>query len=176
MGIQTEYFTRMESLKKFFIRQHRNINNRIQHRVLKRSKNVIIIGGGGEFGMKVVEPFSKTWRVMNIDSRVNKDCHENLNLNFLESQTKVESDIENIRQVISTWRKFDAMIYCHDLPEINNSMSNPEIFDNYPKLDKMYLKPAYLMAQLASRSLMDDGVIIFPGFKSTVDLPNEYCF
>jgi hypothetical protein len=32
------------------------------------------------------------------------------------------------------------------------------------------------VAQLASKSLMDDGVMILPGFKSTIELPNEYCF
>jgi hypothetical protein len=71
-------------------------------------------------GQKVVEPFAKTWRVMNIDHRVNDTCHENLTINFLDRPDKVKADIENIKTVVATWKKFDAMIFCNDLPEISN--------------------------------------------------------
>jgi len=110
---------KMERLTKFGKKQYKNISDRIYYRMLGGMKNLMVIGGGSDFGRKVVEPFQNTWRIVNIDTRINDLATENISLDFsYNSEKTLDTQILELNEHLTTYKKFDAIIYCHEFENI----------------------------------------------------------
>ena len=151
-----------------------------------RTKCVLIMGGSGQLGRETVKAFRtgrfRRWKVFNIDTVENEEAQKNFIIDT--SKPITEEVVENLHKELKEFdEEFEAMVNLAGTQYLPNtkaylrennidvhpmSISNPNIFDEYEKVQREEFLSTMLMVHLSDQHLSPTGYMMFVGSQNAL--------
>lgn len=123
------------------------------------SKHMLIVGGADSNSLlkqNVINHFRSTWKIANLDTQPNANCHLNLQLKYDSSKSYLQS-IEN--QVMQFSKHYEC-IMCLPGYAATSPASSKKIFAEYTQLYQAMLFPSVLSGYFASKYMSVTGCLV----------------
>jgi NAD(P)-dependent dehydrogenase (short-subunit alcohol dehydrogenase family) len=127
----------------------------------------LVIGGNGALGRSVTRMFKQTgWKVISMDVDVCKYSDSNI---IVDARKTIREQAANLVAQTDKY-KFNSII-CVAGGFQMGSIAHDNLFEDYERMDALNFQPALLAGHIATKSLSEQGMLLFTGAATVFDGP-----